>query len=256
VGDQIEQIISQESQLTTRWRKGNEITHTTTSGGKSATRRIVTALDVHNGRTVAVHVRYVDATSDRSSSDRPEETGTLRFPVVGRTYRCERSGDQLLITDEHGNTPPKEELEIVRDDMESVGRPSPLAEFLGGQTVKVGATLAVAPELAGRMLGLSGKFGELTKFELSLREVRVEEGTPCAVFQANIEAASNDSSQLRLILSGPLIVQIDTCRAVQMSLAGPIAMSESRGSLSASYQLISTGRMSMKLASIYRDANR
>jgi hypothetical protein len=256
-GDQIEQTVAQASQLKTIWRQRQEIVKTTTSSGKSDTRRVVTAANVWEGSTVAVQVRYFDATSERVSSDRPEQTdATIRLPVIGKTYRCERRGEQLLVVDEHGSIPPKEELEIVRDDMESVGRPSPLAEFLGGRNVALGETIHVPLETAGRLLGLSGKFGALTKFDLTLREVLVEGGNECGLFHANIEAASNDSSQLRLILSGPLVVQIETCRAVRMSLAGPIAMSESRGSLSASYQLISTGHLTLKLASNYRDAER
>jgi hypothetical protein len=256
-GDQIEQTIAQESQLTTYWRQGRELAKTTTSSGKSTTQRVVTAIDVREGRTIGVQVQYLDAVSHRAHSERPETGEELsRLPVVGKSYRCVRNGADLQITDEQGRMPPTDELEIVHDDMESVGRQNPLAELLGGQAISVGQTIALPPAIARRLLGLSDQYGELTKFELRLKEIRAENGSECAVFHASIEAASNDSSQLRLILSGPLIVQVNSCRAVQMNLSGPIAMSESRGSLSASYQLISTGRLTMTLSSQYRDAKR
>lgn len=257
VGDRIEQAFSHEMQLTTKWRQGQEFVNTTSVSAKNSQRRVVSTALVHEGRTQAVLVRYLDAANERSSSEQqPADTPQTPLPVVGKTYRCQRDVHKLVITDELGNVPPPEELEIVNADMESVGRPSPLAEFLGGRTVAVGESISLPLDLADRLLGLQDKFGKLTRFDLALREVRAEDGAQCAVFQANIEAASNDSSQMRLFLNGPLVVQIDTCRAVQTALSGPIAMSESRGSYSASFQLISTGKLSMTIASTYRDAAR
>lgn len=257
IGDQVEQMIAHEMQLTTKWRQGNEIVNTTTAAAKNHQRRLVSTTQVVNGRTQAVLLRYLEAADQRSSSEQqPETSQPTTSPVVGKAYRCQRDGEKLIITDEQGNAPPPDEFEIVSADLESVGRPSPLAEFLGGRTVAVGETLSVPVEMADRVLGLQSKFGKLTRFDLTLREVRLEGGAQCAVFQASIEAVSNDSSQLRMIVSGPLVVQLDTCRAVRTSLAGPIAMSESRGSYSASFQLISTGKLSMNIAATYRDATR
>jgi hypothetical protein len=78
----------------------------------------------------------------------------------------------------------------------------------------------------------------------------------CAVFLARVEAASSDSSQMRLQVEGPLVLQLDTCRAVRVDLSGPIGMSETRGSYSTAYQMIGTGQLKMRIASTYRDAAR
>jgi hypothetical protein len=160
VGDQIEQTFAHEMQLTTRWRQGNEFVNTTSVSAKNIQRRVVSTVLVNEGRTQAVLVRYLEAASERSSSEQQAE-GSPRTtsPVVGKKYRCQRDGDKLVITDELGNVPPMDELEIVNADMESVGRPSPLAEFLGGRTVAVGESISLPLELADRVLGLQDKFG-------------------------------------------------------------------------------------------------
>ncbi len=101
---------------------------------------------------------------------------------------------------------------------------------------------------------LGDKFGEVTHFELTLRKVSVENGAKCAEFLANVEAAANGASQMRLQVEGPLVVQADTCRAVRVDLDGPIGMSETRGSYSTSYQVIGTGHLKTSVAATYREA--
>jgi hypothetical protein len=105
-------------------------------------------------------------------------------------------------------------------------------------------------------MGLGGEMGKVSRFELTLQSVKQISGRNCAEFLASIEAASNDSSQMRLAVDGPLTIEIDTCRAVAANFTGPIGMSETRGSLSATYQMTGTGKMTVSIASHYDDARR
>jgi hypothetical protein len=57
-------------------------------------------------------------------------------------------------------------------------------------------------------------------------------------------------------MEGPLVVQINTCRAVRAELSGPIALSETRGSYSTTSHLFGTGRMHMRIVSAYAAAKR
>ena len=61
---------------------------------------------------------------------------------------------------------------------------------------------------------------------------------------------------MRLAVEGPLAIEVDTCRAVDATFAGPIGMSETRGSLSATYQMTGTGKMTVHIASKYSDLAR
>jgi hypothetical protein len=161
-----------------------------------------------------------------------------------------------MITDENGQTPPPDEYEIVAQNMEMVGRANPLASFLAGRSIAVGETVNLPKDLADQLFNPGDRFGEVTRFDLLLEKAETQDGTPCAVFLARVEAASNDSSQMRMQMEGPLVMQIDTCRAVQLSLSGPIGMSETRGSYSTAYQLIGTGQLKTSIESAYRDAKR
>jgi hypothetical protein len=178
-------------------------------------------------------------------------------PVQGKTYLCHREpGDDgaLIVTDETGSSPPADEYEIVSQQMEMVGRPNPLAKFLSGRTVTVGEKLTLPKEVAAQIFNLSNKFGEVTQFTLTLQKAEHEGSARQAVFLASVEAASSDASQMRLQVDGPLLVQVDTCRATSIGLVGPIGMAETRGTYSTSYQVIGTGRLQLKIASEYREA--
>ncbi len=180
-------------------------------------------------------------------------------PVQGKTYQCLReSGEtgKLIVTDEAGNRPPADEYDFVAQQMEMVGRDNPLAKFLIGRQVAVGDKLELPKELAHQIFNLGDKFGQVTHFTITLQKVQPENGVNCAVFLASVEAASSDATQMRLQVEGPLVVQVDTCRAERISLDGPIGMSETRGSYSTAYQVIGTGRLQMSIASTFREARR
>jgi hypothetical protein len=253
VGDQAEQTIGSELRLTTSWRQGNAVVETTTSTMKSSQRRNVTTAEISDGRATAVVVRYLEAARGTGAEGEAAKEPSPQ-PVAGKTYRCRRQGEELIVTDAEGRAVPQAERELVAADMDALGRPNPLAEFLTEREVIVGETLSLPTDVADRLLGLGPEFGKLTRFDLTLRAVRMEQGVRSAVFQASVEAVSHDSSQMRLQVDGTLIVEIDACRAVKSSLAGPIGLSESRGSHSAAYQVFGTGKLSMSVVSRYRDA--
>ena len=259
IGDKVEQTISLRMRLATSLRQGNELVEKNQTTMRSGQRRTVETTEVESGRTNAVLVRYLEATKQMDSNEADKSSPPTPQPVQGNAYHCRRdTGDdgKLIVTDEKGEIPPWDQYEIVSQSMEMVGRPNPLMQFLAGRKVEVGETIELPTQLANQIFNLGDRFGEVTRFDLTLTKVHSPDGAPCAVFTANVDAASNDSSQMRMQLEGQLIVQIDTCRAVQLSLNGPIAMSETRGSYSTVYQLIGTGQMKMSIASAFNDAKR
>ena len=269
VGDQVEQTMMLEMRLATSVRQADQLLDKNEMRMRNTQHRLVTTTEIVDGRTMAVLVRYPlankqHAVGEDAKKPLPEAAAAnspppAAQPVQGKAYRCRReTGDdaKLIITDEQGNMPPLEEFEIVAQGMEMVGRPNPLAAFLAGRTVAVGETLSLPKEVADRLFGISERFGDVSRFDLTLQDVRTENGSACAAFLASIDAASSDSSQMRLQVEGPLVIEIDTCRAVRTKLAGPIAMTESRGTYSTAYQLISTGQLTMAIDAAHRDAQR
>jgi hypothetical protein len=268
VGDEVEQTVSLEMRLAASVRQSNRLVAKEQTVMRGEQRRVVTTTDVAAGRPNAVTVRYLKASNQiaQSGGARQEVRATVQAnspalpqPVEGKTYHCRRDGGEmgkLLITDSDGNIPPSAEYEIVAENMEAVGRANPLADFLADRCVAVGETLELPHAAADRLFNLGERFGSVKRFELTLRKTLISDGMRCAMFAASIEAASSGSSQMRLQVEGPLIVQIDTCRAVRAELSGPIALSESRGTYSTAHQLIGTGNLAMRVASDYTRAIR
>jgi hypothetical protein len=264
VGDRVEQEIALAMRLATSLRQGNRLVEQKQTTMRTSQHRIVTTTEVSAGRATSVVVEYLSASSqtsvgDASSAGLSDSTAagsarTTEQPVHGKTYRCRREGEKdgkLLVTDRSGNAPPQDEYEIVSQNMEMIGRANPLAEFLAERKIALGETLKLPQEAADRLFNLGDRFGSVNRFELTLRRTLVDGGTPCAEFWARVDAASNDSSQMRLQVEGPLVIQIDTCRAVRSELSGPIGLSESRGSYGSVNYLLGTGQLSMHIASVY-----
>ena len=269
-GDEVEQNIALEMRLTMTMRQANQVVGNNRTVVRTHQRRIITTTNVERDLATAVAVRYPVATKQMSAIDggkgdaadtnsTPAQSTPIQQPVQGKAYVCHREpGDQgqLLVTDEAGNRPPTDEYEIVAQQMQMVGRPNPLAQFLTDRTISVGEKVELPNGIASQIFNLGERFGKVTRFTLTLQKVQSEGGATCAVFLASVEAASNNSTQMRLDVEGPLVVDIATCRAQRIDLIGPIGMSETRGSYSTAYQMIGTGRLQMSIASTYRDAKR
>jgi hypothetical protein len=269
VGDQTEQTIALEMKLTLNMRRGNELLGKNQSTVVTNQRRVMTTRAVDAGIATAMTVSYPEATKQIIGSQEPGvavapdgtdaniESPRAPQPVQGKTYLCQREpgeNGRLIVSDEAGNQPPAEELEIVTQQMEMVGRQNPLAQYLAGREVAIGESLELPKEVASQIFNLGEKFGRVSHFTLTLQKLQNDGGSECAVFTTNVEAESNDSSQMRLQIEGPLVVQVDTCRAAKISLIGPIGMSETRGSYSTAYQVIGTGRLQMNVASTFGQA--
>jgi hypothetical protein len=257
VGDEVEHTVSLATRLKTSLRQGNELVGKHQLLVLTNQQRRVTSAEVHQDRVIAVEVQFLVATKQITAPHlRPQPTSGAQ-PVQGKTYRCRRAGGEnskLIVTDLNGQTPPSDECEIVAQTMDMVGRPNPLAKFLTGRKVAVGDTIELPKEVANQIFNLGDRSCEVTRFELTLEKVDNHTGAHWATFLARVDAASNDSSQLRLQVEGPLVIDSETCRAVRLALTGPIGMSETRGSYSTAYQLLGTGQLEMSIDSVYRDA--
>jgi hypothetical protein len=259
IGDEVGQTVALEVRLNTSLRQGNELIEQDQNMVRSGQRRIVTTTETAGVRTTAVEVRYLEANKQITAGNAAPTAPPATQPVQGKTYRCRRGPDadaKLIITDPQGQTPPQDEYEIVAQNMEMVGRPNPLVQFLAGRRVAVGETIELPEEIADQAFSFGKRFGQVTRFDLVLERVETRDGIECAVFLARIEAASNSSSQMRMQAEGPLVLQIDSCRAVRLALSGPIGISETRGSYSTVHQVIGAGQLRMSIDSAYRDAQR
>jgi hypothetical protein len=256
-----QQALVLEMQLKTMARQANQLLEKTNTTVRSTQERVVTTMATDAGRTTAVKVRYLEAATEniRGGSSTNNESGKVPQSNEGKSYICRReTGDdgRLTVTYEDGTAPPSDECEIVSQNMEMVGRPNPLAQYFADRTISLGETITLPRDVADQVFNLGEQFGKVTQFDLKLTKLQTEKGKPYAHFRARVEAASSGASQMRLQVEGPIVLETDTCRASQIVLAGPIGMSETRGSYSTSYQVMATGRMNMSVTSGYTDASR
>lgn len=259
VGDQLQQDLSVALDLNTMVRQDQQILEKSKTALRRQQTRQVTTTHVRDGMTMAVSVHYAAATRELATAPADGQFGAPERkpqPVEGKNYRVARDGEALLITAEDGSVPPLDEYEIIALNMESLGRRNPLADYLAGKSLTVGQQVSLPAEVAEKLMGLGGELGQVTRFDLTLQSVTMIGDRKFALFQSTIEAVSNDASQMRLAVEGPLAIEVDTCRAVDATFAGPIGMSETRGSLSATYQLTGTGRMTIRIATKYADLAR
>jgi hypothetical protein len=275
VGDRTEQTVSLGMRLKLTMRRGSDLLGDNQTKVQTKQRRVIVATAVEDGIMMAARVQYPEATKQVVAAEAPtagqagdgarkKDEATAGYQPVaqvvqGKTYLVQREpgeNGKLLVTDEAGNRPSAEEYEIVSAQMDMVGRPNPLAQYLAGREIKVGESFELPKDLASKVFNLGDKFGEVTHFRMTLRKVSVQGGATLAEFSANVEAAASGPSQMLLQVEGPLVVQADSCRAVSVAMDGPIGMSETRGSYSTAYQVIGTGHLQTSIAAVYREAKR
>src|SRR5690606_6398094 len=124
------------------------------------------------------------------------------------------------------------EHEQVSASMASLGKISPLAEFFAGKKITLGEKVDLPAEVGTTLLGGDGTLGKVSRFEMTLKEVVVREGRQIARFDTEIEAEAEDGVQMRLLLSGSISLEVETCRVEGLELDGPLARMSSFGSYS------------------------
>lgn len=245
VGDQVEQTIEVELALRTTTRQGTKVLE---RGEQKLTRRqqrVIVADRVEEGRTQAAHVKFLAA--ERQVGDEAKSSE----PVAGKTYHCQRDGDRLIVHTIEGEVPPMEEFRLVLPCMEMLGRAHPLSNYFAGKSVRVGEKIKMPEEIARELLGADDEFGKVGRFEMTLQKRELIEGKECAVFDAEIEATGDGTSQMRMLVTGPIVLEIDSCRAVSADFRGPIGMSEVHGIYGARYQVDSMGKFRVAVTSRY-----
>jgi hypothetical protein len=102
-------------------------------------------------------------------------------------------------------------------------------------------------------LGGDGTLGKVSRFEMTLKEVVDREGRQVARFDTEIEAEAEDGVQMRLLLSGTIALEADTCRAERLELDGPLARMSSFGSYSRRETTSVRGKMAIAMSASYTD---
>ena len=247
VGDRVSQQVAMELNLQTSFVQSGQLANQQDTSMKRGQRREVDVLEVAEGR-----VRTARVTFPHSRQQLPENGDQQEIqPVEGKTYLLTREGDHLLVKYEDGTIPPQEEFEIVVGSLLSFGKPNPLAKFLLDREFQVGQAIDLPLELAQQMLGFGSELGEVSKFQLTLQEVKPFEENPCAVFEAKIQVGGGARSPISMAATGPVIIRLDTCRTVLADFSGPMTMNSIHNTEQGSFQHQAEGSLRVAIRSSY-----
>ena len=216
--------------------------------------RGIEVLEVARGRVHRAHVTYLTCRQLRREAppdQDPTEDQAISQPIEGKSYFVTRQGKQLLVTDQDGNIPPWDEYQIVAENMQTLGQPNPLAQFLLGRTFRTGERIVLPQSLAEQLLGLNEPFGKVQSFELEFMGSDTIAGQPCALFNATIAAQAREQGEIGLNITGRLVIQTATCRTVTAELAGPVQMAAEEKTRHGSFQYRATGDMHLSIHSTY-----
>ncbi len=189
--------------------------------------RHLTVLGVQPQSIPRVEVTFESALH-HTSEDWDAEPRWESQAVHGKTYRVSRENGRLVVTNPQGTAPSSDELEMVQQSMQWVGRGNPIAQFLHGRTVEVGQTLHLPAELARELLGTDTPLNKAQKMPMTLLEVREIHGALCGIFEAVLENTSQLGVRTSTHMRGKFAVELDTCRLVSTAFQGPVTYRLSR----------------------------
>ena len=169
-------------------------------------------------------------------------------PVSGKVYLVERRGRELLVATTQGDLPPPDERQIVQANLQAFGIPNPLAAYLENKVIRTGQKLIVPEEVGRELLGLDADDSTVERFELTLRERTIVDGSECGLFTALLQTHRRQGGQATILMQGDMVVSTSSCRVLAMTLEGPLVVSERHGTAAAHYteQTQGTIRVSMR----------
>lgn len=243
VGDRIQQQVSVSFSMDSTTRRGGEVIDSSSNTIARQQQRTVQVEEVAEGRTVAARVHFGQC-SRTVDGERGEA------PIAGHAYTCRRlADDRLDVLRSDGSLVSPDEFALVSDSMASLGRPNPLADFLAGHTIAVGHTIEVPQSVGDALLASDGTLGKVDKFTLELQQF--DAANRVATFAVSIETRGAQTTQMRLIVTGTLEVEGNTCRTRRLDFAGPMCMATTVGSYSAAEVTLVRGKLHMQMTADY-----
>lgn len=207
-------------------------------GPKAPTKAIVTY------KTSAVSVKQANAEPMNSSQ-----------PVSGKSYQVTRVGDELSITTLDGETPPANELALLKANLEAFGLPNPIATFFDGKTMHVGESVNLPIELAKELLGFQDGVGNVSSLKMKLSKLLNTKSGRLAVFDTQLAAKQNKDG-VNITLQGQLAIEIDSCRTAVVNLSGPVSVDEVRGPKNGQFEVTSRGELKVAVRATYQNSKR
>ncbi len=188
--------------------------------------RRVTVLEAGKSRHL-VEVQYEKAQQTRSMAGMPPETEPQ--VVADKCYLVSREQDELHVRDKQGQPVTKAEEQLVKQNMQAVGRPNALAEFLQGRTLAVGQSESLPRDVVEQLLGWQDAFGTVQSVTLQLDRVKLRGATQIAECRLEITCTPAAELSSPTTMQGTVELQTDTCRVLATAMKAELNVREQRG---------------------------
>ena len=209
-------------------------------------------METTKGKATRAKISYVQSTTKVKVQN--NAVAEAKQPIEGKTYLVARAGEQLIVTDEIGQPISDEESKILLPQLNSFGKPNPLAQFLNGKQISVGDSIDVPDEVAAELLGLTGNAGKTDQLTLRLTAIKADGGVDCALFETLLRSHSDESS-ISLLMKGELMIDPNTCRTRSIQMHGPVAISERRGPAQGRFTVSTNGSLKVAVRNEHRPAS-
>ncbi|MCA9196811.1 MAG: hypothetical protein KDA87_04705 [Planctomycetales bacterium] len=249
VGDVSKQLLTCDLALEMKLSQGGQVIDARQQDIQRRQERRLTIESIAQNTPTSAVISYVDSSIELKQAG--QDPFLEKQPVTGKSYRIVRQGETLSIKDMQGQTPPAEELEIIKGNLDTFGLPNPIANFFDGKQLKVGDTVSLPTELARELLGFSDSVGDVTDLAMRLVRIRKVGDRDCAEFGTKLVAKSAQGGDVQIELTGSIVLEIETCRTVAVKLSGPVEVNEVHGPQGAEFSVNSSGKLAVSVRAAY-----
>ena len=170
---------------------------------------------------------YVEAVTSEMEGGKAKPPN--RSPIVGKTYVVEAIDGRVVVKNEQGLDPPKEEVKLVLEDNKDFGKPDKLLHLIPDGPIRTGQRIELSSKLAKEILGTGAKSDvQVTRADLTLRKIEKVNGMEAAVFDLTIQLGA-EKLGMAINLSGRVTVATKGGWPLAAKLKGPVEFSTPTG---------------------------
>ena len=252
IGDISKQLLTCQLALEMKLAQGGQVIDSRQQDIQRRQERQLTIESISQNAPTSAVISYLDSSIELKQVG--QEPFVEKQPVTGKSYRIVRQGQTLVINDMQGQTPPPEELEIIKANLDTFGLPNPIANYFDGKQLSVGDTVSLPTELARELLGFTDSVGDVTQLEMQFVRIRQVADHDCAEFRTKLVAKSAQSGDVQIELSGSIVLEIETCRTVAVKLTGPVEVNEVHGPKGGEFTVNSSGKLAVSVKAAHGEA--
>ena len=247
VGDTAEQAINYALNLEMSIEQAGQVIDSKGRNMQRKQQRVIKILEIaEKGVPRKGQLSYGESQTSYELADKEQ---AIADEVRGKTYVITRQEKDLLITYPDGTMPPETEKQTVRANMSAFGLENPLTSFFNGKTLTVGQTIRLPDDQARNLLGFGSSVGTVSNFLLHLVEVRKFDNKDYAVFDISLDALSPESSNLKMKMTGQIVMRTSDSKVASMTMSGPVGSTEKHGPPTAQFEVVTRGEIKVSLHS-------